>query len=100
MKENRKEITILTVCPICGHANEIAVNEEDYFDWAFDGVLVQNAFPYLSADEREMLISGICPTCWKKTFGDSDDEEEEEDNEGWIEFDCGKFIYDEMAANP
>lgn len=69
MKVNRKEVTIVTACPICGHANEIAVNEEDYFDWSFDGALVQDAFPYLSADEREMLVSGICPTCWEKTFG-------------------------------
>lgn len=97
MKENRKEITIVTECPICHHANEIMVNEEDYFAWAFDGELVQNAFPYLTADEREMLISGICPKCWEKTFGNSD---EEEDDDGWIEFECGKFIYDEMAANP
>lgn len=81
MKENLREVTILTVCPICGHANEIAVNEEDYFDWAFDGVLAQEAFPYLSADEREMLISGICPTCWEKTFGSGDDEQEEDDGD-------------------
>ena len=76
MKVNRKEVNILTVCPFCGHANEIAVNEEDYFDWAFDGALVQDAFPYLSADEREMLISGICPTCWKKTFGEEGEEDD------------------------
>lgn len=76
MKVNRKEVTILTVCPFCGHANEIAVNEEDYFDWAFDGALVQDAFPYLSADEREMLISGICPTCWEKSFGGEPEEDD------------------------
>ena len=69
MKINYKEVTIVTTCPFCGHANEVAVNEEDYFDWSFDGVLVQDAFPYLSADEREMLVSGICPTCWEETFG-------------------------------
>lgn len=27
-------------------------------------------------------------------------EDDFEDDEGWIEFECGKFIYDEMAANP
>ena len=74
MKINYKEVTI--ECPICHHANEVMVNEEDYLAWAFDGELVQNAFPYLSADEREMLISGICPTCWDKMF-DEDDEEED-----------------------
>lgn len=73
MRENKKEITVVTVCPMCGHANEVAVNEADYFDWSFDGVLVQDAFPYLSADEREMLISGICPKCWNKLFGEEEE---------------------------
>ena len=100
MRENKKEVTVVTVCPMCGHANEVAVNEEDYFNWSFDGALVQDAFPYLSADEREMLISGICPKCWDKLFGEEDSDEEEEEDEGWIEFESGKFIYDEMAANP
>lgn len=72
-KINLKEVCIVTACPICGRGNEVWANEEDYFDWSFDGVLVQNAFPYLSADEREMLISGICPECWKKMWGDDDE---------------------------
>ena len=90
MKINHKEVTIVTECPICHHTNEVMVNEEDYFAWAFDGELVQNAFPYLSADEREMLVSGICPKCWAKTFGD----EEEEDPE-----DCENDV-DECGYNP
>ena len=70
-KINRKEISIVTSCPFCGHAHEVEVNEEDYFAWD-DGELVQNAFPYLSADERELLISGICPNCWNNMFGNED----------------------------
>ena len=92
MKENRKEVTIVTECPICHHANEVMVNEEDYFDWTFDGALVQDAFPYLTADEREMLVSGICPTCWEKTFGNFD--EYEEDPEDWEDG------VDEFGYNP
>ena len=75
MKFNFKEVCIVTVCPLCGHANEIEVNEEDYFDWS-DGMNAQEAFPYLTPNEREMLISGICPTCWAKNFPDDDEEEE------------------------
>lgn len=60
--------SVITVCPFCGKANEVFVNEMDYLDWC-DGKLAQHAFPYLSADEREMLISGICPTCWDDMFG-------------------------------
>lgn len=91
MKINYKEVTIVTACPFCGHANEVAVNEADYWDWQ-DGALVQDAFPYLTADEREMLVSGICPTCWEKTFGDSN--EDEEDPEDWED------DVDECGYNP
>lgn len=69
MKKNFHEICVVTYCPFCGKAHEIEVNEMDYLDWQ-DGELAQNVFPYLSADEREMLISGICPTCWDKMFGE------------------------------
>ena len=68
VKINYKEVCIVTRCPFCGRGNEVEVNEEDYWDW-IDDTLVQVAFPYLSAEEREMLISGICPTCWDKMFG-------------------------------
>ncbi len=74
-KINYKEVTVVTACPFCGHANEVEVNEIDYLDWQ-DGMLVQDAFPYLSANEREKLISGICPTCWDKMFPHKEDEEE------------------------
>ena len=55
-------------CVICHETHVLGVNENDFLDWQ-NGKHVQNAFPYLSADEREMLISGICPTCWDKMFG-------------------------------
>ena len=67
VKINYKEVCVVTQCPFCGHGNEVEVNEADYWDWD-DGVLAQDAFPYLSASEREMLISGICNQCWDKMF--------------------------------
>lgn len=76
MKINFKEVGIITRCPFCGHAHEVEVNEMDYWDWE-DGMCAQDAFPYLSADEREMLITGICPTCWERTFSGCEDEEED-----------------------
>ena len=62
-------VTVEITCPFCGHINEIAVYEDDYLDWK-DGKLVQDAFFYLSAEDREMLISGICPSCWDSMFKD------------------------------
>ena len=69
---NARIITLITTCPFCGRENSINVCEEDYSAWQ-NGALVQDAFPYLLADEREMLISGICPTCWNDTFFDEEE---------------------------
>lgn len=60
--------TIFTSCPICGKATFISVKMEDYINWTENDYLIQDAFPYLSAEERECLITGICPTCWEKMF--------------------------------
>ncbi len=56
-------------CVKCGEEQAIEAKVEDVNSWR-DGVLIQNAMPYLSADEREMFISGICPICWEKIFGE------------------------------
>jgi len=101
MKINNHEVTVVTRCPFCGRANEVEVNEDDYLDWQ-DGVLAQDAFPYLNANEREMLISGICPTCWASSamrmianfedlFETSDDEDyPEECFDSWDNWDFDK----------
>ena len=62
-------IVITCICPICGQEEEVPVYAEDYADWE-NGELIQNAFPYLSATERECLISGMCPACQDKIFGE------------------------------
>lgn len=83
MKENLHEVCVVTRCPFCGKGHEIEVNEIDYLDWQ-DGEHAQNAFPYLSANEREMLISGICPDCWDKMFWQEEDEDSDENlDEDW-----------------
>lgn len=61
-------ITLTCACPFCGGSHEVLVYEADYYNW-INGQLAQEAFPYLSAEEREMLISGICPDCWNWMFG-------------------------------
>ncbi len=91
MRENKKEYIIQTICPFCHHVHDVAVNESDFWDWN-DGANAQDAFPYLSPDEREMLISGICPDCWDATFGDDDEDEEPED--------CDVYDFDETGYNP
>jgi hypothetical protein len=50
------------------------VNSDDLQQWK-DGELIQDAMPYLSADEREILISNICGLCFEQMFGEGEDED-------------------------
>lgn len=59
---------ISTVCPFCGHHDAVTVPESGYLAWQ-NGELIQNAFPDLSAEEREMLLTGICRKCQAEIFG-------------------------------
>lgn len=53
--------------PNCEGEKEITVNGPDLFMYN-QGALIQTAFPYLSVDDRERLLSGHCPSCWDKLF--------------------------------
>lgn len=88
-------MTIITQCPWCGEEHEVEVPMEGYLAWQ-SGELIQVAMPQLSADEREMLISGVCPKCWAKTFSDNEEEDFDDADlemgfdpyEGCYSFDC------------
>lgn len=58
-----------TYCPFCGEVHYVTVSIQGLRDWE-NGALIQDALPELTADEREALISGMCPDCMKKYFGD------------------------------
>ena len=62
-------MTIETRCPFCGKINEVNISEEAFFEWQYGGKNIQDVVPKMSATDREMLISGICPECQVKIFG-------------------------------
>lgn len=64
------------LCSLCGAVNDVYVKYEDYKAWRYRGALAQEAFPYLSPNKREMLISGTCPTCYDMMMGIFKDEDE------------------------
>lgn len=53
------------VCPFCNKPWSIYVDKAGYKKWK-DGELIQNVMPELKAEHRELLISGVCPKCWKE----------------------------------
>ena len=72
-------VKVSVTCPFCGKESFLTLSANDFNAWQ-NGELVQNAFPYLDANERELLVSGICSECWEKTFST---EEDEEDSPEW-----------------
>lgn len=68
------EMTVERQCPLCGKITAIEVNFEEFAAWK-GGALIQDAMPHMSVDDREILMTGICPQCWDSQFGDEDDEE-------------------------
>lgn len=59
---------IVKVCPLCKKETPIVVKEEDYISWN-NGVIIQKVFPYLTATQRETLITGMCKCCQDKLYG-------------------------------
>jgi len=64
---------IKVTCKDCGNEFKFSVPDKGYEDWKA-GKLIQEAMPGVNADFREMLISGICPVCWEKMFGNDDED--------------------------
>lgn len=64
-------ITLITKCMECGEEHKVEVKESDYLKWT-TGTYIQDAFPYLTAAQRELLISKMCGTCFDKLFNDEE----------------------------
>lgn len=60
------EVVVKTKCPICGRPQNVVVPREGYENWRYNGKLIQNALPTLTADECEALMTGTCPDCRAK----------------------------------
>jgi hypothetical protein len=56
-------------CIWCGTVMEVDLPPDKLNLWR-NGAYIQDAFPDMTADERELLLTGTCPGCWPE-----DDEE-------------------------
>ena len=59
-------------CMHCGNGSQTRVDWLAYALWQ-GGDLIQHAFPHLNASQREMMISGTHPYCWKEMMGEDDE---------------------------
>lgn len=58
---------LLIKCMICDKEHHISCFSEDVKSYQRGGK-VQDCFPYLSADDRELVKSQICGRCYDKLF--------------------------------
>lgn len=60
-------VKLEAACPFCGKINSITVNREEYEDGLEAlrfGMLVQDAFPNWSPDQREFMMTSNCKCLW------------------------------------
>lgn len=68
--KNTTYVVITDPCFVCGKEGEVEVPMEGFLRRQL-GALIQDAYPELSRDLREQLMTGIHPECWKKTYGEA-----------------------------
>lgn len=71
------KLTVNVTCVYCDCDYSIDVNEDDYMNWKNGEGFIQDLLPYLTAAQRELLISKTCDDCWEGLFGTEDDDEDE-----------------------
>lgn len=64
------DYTIPVTCNMCKTTREVRVNKSDYEKWIRREGVIQELLHYLSAGDRELLISGTCDDCFKNLFGE------------------------------
>lgn len=52
-------------CADCNRPFQFVVNGDDWRAWK-NGRAIQHSLPYLSAEQRELLISGRCLRCFEE----------------------------------
>jgi hypothetical protein len=64
---------VSTTCVFCGKEHLTEVDTLKYYRWKI-GESIQNVWPEMTADDRELLVSGTCPQCWEDHMKDPEDD--------------------------
>ena len=96
-----RNIKLQVRCNICGGLTTLEVTGDSMNEYYSPNRRhIQDIFPYLSAGERELLISHTCPKCWEEMFGSDEDDDFDdfdddymvspEDLKEWQDASCGR----------
>ena len=56
---------VAATCVKCKTVKQFTIGEIELAQW-IDGAHIQNVMPYLSVDERELFVSGLCGPCFDR----------------------------------
>lgn len=56
-------------CTHCGRKKDFILSEDSLNDYYCLRYHVQECFPTLDAPDRELFVSGLCPSCWNDLIG-------------------------------
>lgn len=67
-------ITIQRACPRCHKLQTVKIDQHQYHRFMSGVESIQTCFPNLKPNEREILMSGLCPKCWDILFPPDEDD--------------------------
>ena len=59
---------LILPCIHCRKFRPILLDGNEYWNFFMRGVPIERAFPSLTLEQREILISGTHPECWAELF--------------------------------
>lgn len=68
LRKFKEPVELHITCRVCGKVYAVTVEKKDYEKYKNDEGFIQDIFPYLSAADRELLISQTCDDCWHELF--------------------------------
>ena len=75
LNEEEKEFFIevqLKTCIFCHKGSPLMkVDRERFYEWQ-NGTYIQNAFPEMTVNDRELLMTGTHSECWDKMMGEEE----------------------------
>ena len=75
-----EKITATIFCAVCRKGHKIKYFQKDYINWKYNNTFIQHAMPYLTADERELLLTATCGQCFDEMFSEEDKDKDDLDS--------------------
>lgn len=82
LSDYKGKAAVVVECVSCKKIYNIECDEEKFASWYNGNGNIQNVFPFMSKDDREMLISGTCPKCWDEMVAWAEEQEIRSNTDG------------------